>query len=294
MAKIKDLSPKLPYSLPPAEMELAIPVLEGSMGERVGGLSMYSNVFKRGYGEAVFGSSEEGIWLGAADFEGAPFRVNMEGHMTAESADIAGAIDIGGADATSFHVDEDGNLWLGDAAFASAPFRVSSTGVMTLENDSGTTIIDGGGLVSSANFPFSSITGSGTQTTTSSSYQDISGVTLTFSLARSQQVFVSYIVRGGTSGVELTDTSPPLFQAILDVDGSDAGPVLNCYSMVWQNPVSSPSTVSNGSTIASHQLILSLGAGSHTIKLKFKSSDGSTTVTSFRESTVLTYFKMGA
>lgn len=45
----------------------------------------------------------------------------------------ASAIDIGGADATSFHVDIDGNLWLGDAAFASAPFKVSAAGVLTAD-----------------------------------------------------------------------------------------------------------------------------------------------------------------
>lgn len=43
----------------------------------------------------------------------------------------AGTIDIGGSDATSFHVDASGNMWLGDAAFASAPFKVSSAGALT-------------------------------------------------------------------------------------------------------------------------------------------------------------------
>lgn len=39
-----------------------------------------------------------------------------------------GTIDIGGADDTSFHVDDIGQLWLGDAAYANAPFRVASDG----------------------------------------------------------------------------------------------------------------------------------------------------------------------
>lgn len=42
-----------------------------------------------------------------------------------------GTIDIGGSDATSFHVDSSGNMWLGDAAYASAPFKVSSSGALT-------------------------------------------------------------------------------------------------------------------------------------------------------------------
>jgi hypothetical protein len=43
----------------------------------------------------------------------------------------ASTIDIGGADATSFHVDVNGNMWLGAAAFASGPFRVSNAGAVT-------------------------------------------------------------------------------------------------------------------------------------------------------------------
>lgn len=43
----------------------------------------------------------------------------------------AGTIDIGGADATSFHVDIDGNIWSGAATYAAAPFKVSSAGALT-------------------------------------------------------------------------------------------------------------------------------------------------------------------
>lgn len=43
----------------------------------------------------------------------------------------AGAIDIGGADATSFHVDSSGNLWMGAALFADGVFKVSNAGALT-------------------------------------------------------------------------------------------------------------------------------------------------------------------
>lgn len=46
----------------------------------------------------------------------------------------AGAIDIGGSDVTSFHVDEDGNMWLGGATFATGTFAVSSGGVVSAES----------------------------------------------------------------------------------------------------------------------------------------------------------------
>jgi len=44
----------------------------------------------------------------------------------------ASTIDIGGSDATSFHVDIDGNMWLGAATFniSTNPFAVSNAGVM--------------------------------------------------------------------------------------------------------------------------------------------------------------------
>lgn len=42
-----------------------------------------------------------------------------------------GIIDIGGNDASSFHVDADGNIWLGAATYATAPFKVSSIGALS-------------------------------------------------------------------------------------------------------------------------------------------------------------------
>ena len=42
------------------------------------------------------------------------------------------SINIGGNDASSFHVDVDGNMWAGDATYASAPFRVSNSGALDI------------------------------------------------------------------------------------------------------------------------------------------------------------------
>lgn len=72
---MKDLSPKL-QGLLPAEIELQIPVGTVQIGERIGGVAMYSSVFKRGYGETTFGVDDNGLWLGKAEFSGAPFRVS--------------------------------------------------------------------------------------------------------------------------------------------------------------------------------------------------------------------------
>jgi len=96
MAKIKDLSPHLKTKLKTAEQELQVQYQAGALpfGDRVGGLQAYSASFKRGYGDAVFGSDNNGIWLGKADFTGAPFRVDMDGNLIATSATISGSIHV--------------------------------------------------------------------------------------------------------------------------------------------------------------------------------------------------------
>lgn len=77
------------------------------------------------------------VWVGNATAASATFRVSKAGVLTATGASISGAItgstiDIGGADATSFHVDVDGNMWLGAASYniATNPFAVSNAGVL--------------------------------------------------------------------------------------------------------------------------------------------------------------------
>ena len=86
MAKPKNLTPKL--KIPTAEKELELAMNQQAMASRAGGLSLFSTKFKRGYGDAVFGSDENGIWLGAAEFANAPFRVAMDGSLVATSATL--------------------------------------------------------------------------------------------------------------------------------------------------------------------------------------------------------------
>jgi len=53
------------------------------------------------------------------------------GTLTISGALTGGTIDIGGADASSFHVDIDGNMWLGAALLANASFKVTAAGAVT-------------------------------------------------------------------------------------------------------------------------------------------------------------------
>lgn len=50
-----------------------------------------------GSGANVFRGDRQGIWLGAEKFADAPFRVDMEGNMVAESIALSGYIPTGGA-----------------------------------------------------------------------------------------------------------------------------------------------------------------------------------------------------
>lgn len=98
MPKPKDLSPK--FSIKPAELELEMQMGQSVMGDKVGGLSMYANSFKRGYGNNIFGSDENGIWLGSADFPDAPFSVSIDGNIITRATDGTGSITISSMDKT--------------------------------------------------------------------------------------------------------------------------------------------------------------------------------------------------
>jgi len=74
---MKDLTPKL--KIPVAEDELSLQLGQTPMALNQGGLNMFSTSFKRGAGDNVFGADENGMWLGAADFDDAPIRMTMDG-----------------------------------------------------------------------------------------------------------------------------------------------------------------------------------------------------------------------
>jgi hypothetical protein len=62
---------------------------------------------------------------------GSYLQYTVAGGLVVSGNISASTIDIGGSDATSFHVDIDGNLWSGAATFATAPFSVSNDGDVT-------------------------------------------------------------------------------------------------------------------------------------------------------------------
>lgn len=96
-SKIKDLTPK--YSVRTAADELKYEVTPGElpMADNWGGFQVFSQSFKRGFGSDVFGVDVNGLWLGAAEFADAPFRVNYKGEFVSTSGTFTGYVEDGTA-----------------------------------------------------------------------------------------------------------------------------------------------------------------------------------------------------
>lgn len=94
MAKPIDLSSKM--TLKSAAEELAIPPGTVEMGQNIGGVSMFSNLFRRGHGNQTFGVSADGWWMGAVDFADAPVKFAIDGTFTLTGATGAIVIDANG------------------------------------------------------------------------------------------------------------------------------------------------------------------------------------------------------
>lgn len=114
---MSDLSTGPPYELPGLRQNISSLVNPRLIGGAV--VTEHGQLASDDYAVGATGWVIKGD--GSVEFNNGTFRGAIE----------ASTIDIGGADASSFHVDASGNLWLGDAIFASAPFRVASDGTLT-------------------------------------------------------------------------------------------------------------------------------------------------------------------
>jgi len=95
MPSTKDISAKL--NLLSSEDELAIPLGTELMGQRSGGLSFFSDVFKRGHGSNVFGSDANGTWWGGPDYATGKAKIDYAGNAVLTSVTISGYIPDGDA-----------------------------------------------------------------------------------------------------------------------------------------------------------------------------------------------------
>lgn len=135
---------KKQFDLPTRRDKLAVP--DEQLGQRMGGLTLFPNSFRRGKGAKVYGSDSSGIWLGAADFSDAPFSVSMAGSVVANDITLTGGTVKFGktsfSDTTNagYHISEDG-FYFGSASDTSFIKYNISTGALDIKGD-----ITGGSL----------------------------------------------------------------------------------------------------------------------------------------------------
>mgnify|MGYP001610971963 FL=1 len=70
-------------------------------------------------------------WIIGGSTNSVDWNVTTANTLTVMGAISASTIDIGGADATSFHVDINGNMWLGATTLATAPSSITNAGLLT-------------------------------------------------------------------------------------------------------------------------------------------------------------------
>ena len=120
---------------------------------------------------ATINASSEGITIDADTLD-------LSGTLS-----VGDALDVGGSDTSSFHVDVNGNMWLGAATYAAAPFKVSNAGALEASS-----FALSGGSANNLSLTLSTNTGTGTPTSASSSVFKIGSATL---FERSNKVFTS-------------------------------------------------------------------------------------------------------
>lgn len=110
---------------------------------------------------ATINASSEGITIDADTLD-------LTGTLS-----VGDALDVGGSDASSFHVDVNGNMWLGDAAYASAPFKVSNAGALEASS-----FALSGGTATNTALTLATNTGTGTPSSASTSVFKIGTATM--------------------------------------------------------------------------------------------------------------------
>lgn len=162
-------------------------------------------------------------------------------------------------------------------------------GKITIKDDDGSTVIDSYGIVSGTTFVFDSVVGSGTQTTTGdTNYHKMTGITLTFTLARATQVLILLNATGYISGDWDDDTARTCAASVYVDDQT----VIDEYVDIAGHRYGDPTATLQGETVTLHT-IQELSSGEHTIDGIFGTSTAAYTAGIFRGSTRLSYLVLG-
>jgi len=210
------------------------------------------------------------------------FSVDIDGNLIATSADISGEITVGGAN------NKDGVLRVKNS---SGVEKVTldkdgitvKDGKITVKDDSATNVIDVKGLVSTTAFSAGSVVGSGAQSTTSTSYVDVTGLTINFTLARTQNVYMFSHVAGLWGALNTSNYAKfRLIQGSTQVGAEMITPGIQAAD-------GTSITISNSSTSEVQQL----AAGTYTLKLQFLDSNGSSSATASKPYCIVGYIILG-
>src|SRR3990167_2335617 len=102
--------------------------------DSLGGLYAGANEVSQGSGNDIFKISSKGIHLGAANFADAPFSVDMQGNVVAETLVTTELHIPNSTTANSFHVDTEGNTWWGATTLGASVASVTKAGVGNFSN----------------------------------------------------------------------------------------------------------------------------------------------------------------
>ena len=145
-------------------------------------------------------------------WDGSGLTINGSGTFTGELS--GGTINIGGDDATSFHVDSAGQMWLGagNSGFAAAPFRVTAAGALFAASANITGAITGGTItgtsINGGSITGGSITGGSiTGATITAGAGVIGGWTINQTTLSSNSNSIKLNPSATTPGLEIYDTS---------------------------------------------------------------------------------------
>lgn len=187
-----------------------------------------------------------------------------------------GVYNFGGIN--GLYLDGSKGLYAGNIDMASASFSVDFEGKViaesiTIKDATGSIVIDSGGLNSLTNFANGNTTiiptPASTDTTDFSAI--VTGLTITFTLTRTANVYIFANTTGGSGGAGTTNQFA-IFQ--MGVDGSATGSQSRVVGHIYQT--SSPFSYANQAFIYNESVNLSnivqLASGSHTIDVRYATS----------------------
>ncbi len=198
----------------------------------------------------------------------------------------------------SFSSGQGGTLTLGGTANGNGYFQIKneggsvivtgdkngitvSDGSIVINDTGGTLVVDSSGIKSTTQFPNGGITVGSISNTSSTSFVDVPGASITFSLSRTANILVIFDI----VGLHLSNSGAGgNCYTILNVDGTAQAKTLETPGRMAPDA----STVYGQTAGASS--ILTLGAGSHTLKLQYRTTQNEDAYINFPS---ITYTTLG-